>query len=382
MSKKILIDARMYGLEHTGIGRYLVNLIEQLSKSEFKVKFVILLRRKYFEELSLPKNWHKVLADYRHYSIGEQLFLPALINSEKPDLVHFPHLNIPLFWNGNFVVTIHDLTMQRQKKDASTLPTVLYYLTWYPFLFIAYRAAIKSTKIIAPSNYVRQDLVKYYHLDANKIKVVNEGISLQSKKQNTSQKNYFEELKIKQPYFLIVGNAYPHKNISKVIEATILLNENSKTKTSLVVVGAKGEFAERLKKTVNALNAINYIEILGFVDDKYLPSLYYKSSAYIYPSLTEGFGLQGLEAMENETLVLASNIPVFKEIYRDNVLYFDPKNVESLKKAMLDVLNMKISEKISKIKRAKEFINRYSWSKMAKETLRVYNEALQSTKSR
>src|SRR3989344_7572344 len=111
----------MYGLEHAGIGRYLVNLTEELKNLRTEEQFIILLRKKYFDELKFPKNWKKVLANFRHYTLEEQLELTKLINKEKPDLVHFPHLNIPLLWKGKFVVTIHDLTMHKQGINATTL---------------------------------------------------------------------------------------------------------------------------------------------------------------------------------------------------------------------------------------------------------------------
>lgn len=125
---KILIDARLYGLENAGIGRYLINLIEELKKSGKEDKFIILLRKKYFNSLNFPEGWKKVLTDYRHYSLTEQLKLPRIILEESPDLVHFPHFNAPALYRGNFVVTIHDMTMHRQGIAASRLPRPIYYL--------------------------------------------------------------------------------------------------------------------------------------------------------------------------------------------------------------------------------------------------------------
>jgi hypothetical protein len=86
---KILIDARLYGLENAGLGRYLVNLISELASIDKKNKYVLLLRKKYFKELSVPGNWEKVLADFGHYSFVEQAKLPRIISKHEPDIVHF-----------------------------------------------------------------------------------------------------------------------------------------------------------------------------------------------------------------------------------------------------------------------------------------------------
>ena len=98
---KILIDARLYGLENAGVGRYLMNLVEEIIKLRNKERFVILLRKKYFNELNLPEGWKKVLADFGHYTFSEQFKLPQIISKENPDLTHFPHFNIPIFYNCN-----------------------------------------------------------------------------------------------------------------------------------------------------------------------------------------------------------------------------------------------------------------------------------------
>src|SRR3989344_9686025 len=98
---KILIDARLWGLENTGLGRYTINLVERLKNQNGKNDYIIFLRKKYFNELKFPKNWQKVLAESKHYSIKEQVEIPKLISKNKPDLVHFLHFNIPLLFKGN-----------------------------------------------------------------------------------------------------------------------------------------------------------------------------------------------------------------------------------------------------------------------------------------
>ena len=119
--------------------------------------------------------------------------------------------------------------------------------------------------------------------------------------------------------------------------------------------------------------------MLGFIPDKELKELYKNSAAFVYPSLYEGFGLPGLEAMAAGTLVLASDISVFKEIYKDKALYFDPHNVNSIKRTMEKALNMSSKERQQLISRGQKFVKKYSWRKMAKETLQVYDAAVNET---
>jgi glycosyltransferase involved in cell wall biosynthesis len=175
-------------------------------------------------------------------------------------------------------------------------------------------------------------------------------------------------------YFLYVGSAYPHKNLKRLIEAIKLLNTKSNQLVDLLIVSGRGPFIERLNTSIVNIGAEKNVKLMGFVPDPKLKSLYQNSVGFVFPSLSEGFGLPGLEAMEAGTLLLASNIPVFKEVYEDEAIYFDPLNTESVTDAIRKVLQMSGGERNGRISKAKNFANRYSWAKMAKETLEIYED--------
>src|SRR4030067_3832085 len=117
-------------------------------------------------------------------------------------------------------------------------------------------------------------------------------------------------------YFIYVGNAYPHKNLEKAVRAMVLLNQESKTKVLFFIVSSRNVFTQRLERIISKFQAQEYVKLLGFVEDEKLRDLYKNSAGFLYPSLVEGFGLPGLEAMKAGALVLCSDIPVFKEIYK------------------------------------------------------------------
>ncbi|OGM28827.1 hypothetical protein A2962_05090 [Candidatus Woesebacteria bacterium RIFCSPLOWO2_01_FULL_39_61] len=387
MAKRILIDARMYGLENAGIGRYLINLIEGLSQLGKKEQFIVLLRKKYFNELELPPNWKKVEADFRHYTFEEQFKLPEIIDKEEPDLVHFPHLNVPILWRGKFVLTVHDLIMQKQGTDATSLPLALYFFKRIPFLLIARSAVKRAMKIVVPSEFVKKDVENYYSISSKKVTVSYEGVtalggisnSPHFAKASRGKQSYklIEKYDISKPYFLYVGNAYPHKNLKKTVEAIVLLNSQSKEKVMFTIAGSRGVFKKRLAEEIKRLGAEKYVKLLGYIPDEDLFSLYKNAIAFVYPSKEEGFGLQGLEAMAAGTLVLASDIPVFREIYGHNAFYFDPNIAGNISELMLKVKGMTQKDRNRKISESQRFIKRYSWQKMAKETLEVYKQVLE-----
>ncbi len=372
---KILIDARLYGLENAGLGRYLVNLIDELANIDKRNKYILLLRKKYYKELSVPENWEKVLADFRHYSFIEQTKLPKIVSKHKPTITHFPHFNVPLFFKGKYVVTIHDILMHKQKgRQATTLPAPLYFLKRIGYHRVFKKAVYGSVKIIVPSKFVKKELIDYYGLEKEKITVTYEGadtgVVSKGKKENILKK-----YNISSPYFIYAGNAYPHKNLKRVVEAIVLLNKEVDKKVLFVTTSARNVFTEKLKEIIKKAKAEKYVKLLGFVPDHDLGVLFKHSAAFIFPSLSEGFGLPGMEAIQAGTLVIASDIPVFKEVYKDSVSYFNPLDFSSMTKAMKNTMVISEKERERRVAKSQSFIKRYSWATMAKQTLKVYENS-------
>lgn len=371
---KIIIDARLYGLENAGLGRYVMNLVSEVCKVDTKNTYCLLLRKKYFDTIRLPKNCSKVLADFGHYTFSEQTRLLKVIQKEGADLVHFPHFNVPVLFRGLYVVTIHDLLMHRQVGLAATtlLPPV-YLLKRIVYKTVFKNSVSKAAKIIVPSKAVENEISSYYGLNSGKVEVIYEGFNGQSFR-NKVNKGEMEKYGMDGKYFVYTGNAYPHKNLKRLVEAMVLLNNQSTSRVSLAIVSARSIFTKRLQKTINQLNAQKFVKILGFVPDSHLGELYRGSVGLVFPSLSEGFGLPGIEAMESGTLVLASNIPVFKEIYKNNAIYFNQLDFSSIESAMKTALEMEVSERRDRIKVAQEFVKNYSWTTMAQQTVNVYEK--------
>jgi glycosyltransferase involved in cell wall biosynthesis len=172
---KILIDGRFYGPEHTGNGRYTMELVDNLARIDNKNKYAILLRDSWFNKLNLPENWLKIRADFKHYSFSEQYKLPFIIAKCKPDIVHFTHFNVPLFYFGKYIVTIHDLIMHKSKGGEATTRTPLHHLLWRLGYYLVFaKAVFGSVKIIVPSNFVKKDLIDYYKVSEKKVNVIYE----------------------------------------------------------------------------------------------------------------------------------------------------------------------------------------------------------------
>lgn len=364
---RIGIDCRLWN--ETGVGRYTRNLVTELAKIDKKNSYILFFRNEEFNTVTLPgKNFEKHKASMRWHTIKEQVYLPFLLQKFKLDLVHFPYFSVPTQYRGKFIVTIHDLILDHfDTGEASTLPWIVYKAKRLAYKYIISQTAAKAARIIAVSEATKQEIVDHLPISKDKISVVYEGVD------TNVHAGVSEKPLVKSPYYLYVGNAYPHKNLVRLLEAYGLFLQKVGVEIPLIFVGKEDYFYKQLQVTAQSMFVDQTIQFLRNVDDKQLASLYKNANALVVPSLMEGFGLPILEAMVNDCNVLASDIPAFREIGKDAIMYFNPESPESIAKALEKnlALDKTTREKYSKagIARSKLF----SFEKMAKETLALYH---------
>lgn len=359
---RIGIDARLW--DESGVGRYTRNLVKNLASLDKKNSYVVFVLPKNREEIEslISKSWKVIDANFRWHSVEEQSAFPKVLNKEKLDIVHFPYFSVPISYRAPFVVTIHDLIISHfPTGEASTLNPVVYKFKLKAYQLVISRAAKKAKAVITVSKTTKEEIIKHLKISPAKISVTYEGTDDRIFSKNKK--------KIQEDYFLYVGNAYPHKNPINLIKAFNLL-EKEKKDVKLIFVGREDYFYRTLKSTFAPKASVVF---KGAVSDNELSSLYANAKALVVPSLMEGFGLPALEAISAKCLVLASNIPTFKEVYKDNLIYFNQNNPKDIYKAMVYALDKKNSLAIkNKINKAYECSKQFSWKKMAKETLRIY----------
>jgi len=360
---KIVIDAREYS---SSTGRYISKLLEYLETLDNNNNYLVLLKSKDLARCQLTKpNFHKVACDFKEFSFSEQLGFAKQLYSLRADLVHFGMVQQPLLYFKKSITTIHDLTTARYKNPDKN-PTI-FFIKQQIYKVVIFYAAVKSKKIIVPSNYVKTDLINYTHVRASKIAVTYEAADVISK---TAQPINALENKA---FILYVGRPTPHKNLWKLIEAFNSL-QGIYPKLYLVLAGKTDRNYQDLKQRVLA-NHIDNVIFSGFVKDEELKWLYAQAKAYVFPSLSEGFGLPGLEAMINQTPLISSDKTCLKEIYADAAIYFDPNDYLSIAEAITKVLNNK-QLRATLIKKGLARVKQFSWLRMANETLDVYNSVL------
>jgi len=371
------VDARFFGPLGKGLGRYTQKLIENLEKIDRKNDYVVFLRKENWD-LYRPKNPHfqKVLANYPWYSVTEQVAMPYKISQSKVDLMHFPHFNVPIFYGGKFVVTIHDLILlQFPTLKATTLSRPMYSIKQAGYKFVIRQAVRRAKKVITVSKYTKKELVRYFGIPSEKIVVTYEACN-GSQQAKASSRKILKRFKITKPYLLYIGNAYPHKNLEGLIRAFKKLLKEYKLNLQLVLVGKEDYFFKRLKEEAKKLNLKSQVIFPGFVSDEELQVLYKNALLYVFPSFCEGFGLPPLEAQAQGLPVVSSNSSSLPEILEDTVEYFDPHSIDEMTKVIAKVTKDKNLQNRLKEK-GLEHVKKFSWEKCARETLEVYNEAIE-----
>ncbi len=370
---RIGIDARFFGGEQSkGLGRYTQMLLRHLFALDKTNDYVV------FVPEDLVKRWpyhhahvQLVAAPYAWYSLAEQIFMPLLIKRQKVDLMHFPHFNVPIFYRGPFIVTIHDLIISRFPTErATTLGPMMYQFKQLAYNRVIRHAALAARHIITVSQYSKADLMDFFHLPSDRVSVTYEAVDAFTPGQHDVLPRY----NIRQPYLLYVGNAYPHKNL----EQLILVMQQLKKQGNLlqcVFVGQPDYFYKRLQQFAWAKNVDDRVKFIGFVPDQDLPKLYQQAFAYVFASRYEGFGLPPLEAMLYGTPVISARTSCLPEVLGEAALYFEQDDISGILKH-IQRLEQDPPLRSQLIQLGHQQVKRYSWQRMAKQTLALYEKVL------
>lgn len=361
--KRIVIDARESG---TSTGRYVDQLVKYLNYLDLNEQIVILTRaeRLKFMAENAPR-FTIVETPFKEFTFSEQIGFLRQINGLEADLVHFPMVQQPVLYRGRTVTTIQDLTTIRFRNP--TKNPVVFWTKQQVYKWVNKRVAHKSAAIITPSQFVKDDVAAYTHTSPDKITV-----TLEAADKIDSPATPLPDLQNKE-FIMYIGRPTPHKNLSRLIDA---FKELQKMHPSLhLVLAGKTDGNYQLHAQRIAREGIKNVIFTGFISDSELRWLYEHTAAYIFPSLSEGFGLPGLEAMLSGAPVVSSNATCLPEVYGDAAHYFDPRDVADMVMKINDVLTdekLRQTLKANGTKQAKK----YSWQRMAEQTLAVYRSVL------
>ncbi|HVX57626.1 MAG TPA: glycosyltransferase family 1 protein [Candidatus Saccharimonadales bacterium] len=364
--KRIVIDARTL---RTSTGRYVERLLHYLQQIDRQHEYIVLLKP---EDIAgwnpVRANFSKHVCPHKEFGFSEQIGFKKQLDGLRPDLVHFAMIQQPIWYRGRVVTTMHDLTTMRFNNPSKN--SAVFRFKQQVYKYVVWRVAHKSDALITPSQFVAEDVLRYTGVKPGKITVTPEAAD-----PITARAKPFPQLAGKR-FLMYVGRPTPHKNLERLIEAFSLLRARH-PQLILVLAGRKDANYERVEDEAY-VGGVKNLLFTDYVTEGQLRWLYERCEAYVFPSLSEGFGLPGLEAMQHGAPVVASRSTSLPEVYGDAALYFDPYNVQEMSETIESVLSDK-NLRAGLIKKGHARAATYSWRRMAEETLDGYKKVLKET---
>lgn len=341
--------------ERTGVEEYVYQLLKHFAMLDESTNHSFLLYTpNYKDTLYLPDNFS--VRRLRSLFFWTKFRLSMKMLFDAPDVLFMPANFLPIFYPRRTVATIHGLEFE-------------YYPEAYAPSHLAYlrngtRRVVRSAKkIIVPTNAGKEDLVKLYKADQNKIMVIHHGV-------NPQVAYHHRYPPVDEQYILFVGKLEKKKNVQGIVKAFAVLKEKYKIPHKLVLVGSPGFGYHEIQKEIEGTLYKTDIVLTGYISQEEKESFFKYADVFVFPSLYEGFGMPILEAQLRQVPVVTSGIPSIREVAGDGALFIDPQSVEQLTEAIFSVVSDD-AIRIDLIAKGIKNSQKYSWLKCAKETLEV-----------
>lgn len=334
----------MWGKQFGGIGRYVQQIVSNFFVTQNWYLYLIVSDSFPITTFEDKANVRILRSNAKMFTISEQVELPKVI--PLCDIFWSPYMNVPFLpCKAKYrVVTLHDVFHLANPQYYSFMKRVMI----KPFYYFS---SHKSDLILTVSNFSKNEIVKTCGANtANKTVAVYNGCDIDVKQ--------VHEPLISFKYILFVGSVKPHKNLKNALLGFSLMKNKA---YKFVIVGKKEGFITGDKEVFGIVDNLNKdterVIFTGNISDVELYSWYKGATALVQPSFYEGFGLPVVEAMKFQLPIACSDIPVFREIGKNLVSYFNPYSPDSVAECLDKVVLMP----------KKDYPNWISWKETAKQ---------------
>ena len=369
-----------------GFGRFARQTLSALAEVGTAHDFVVFVDRPSADDAQVPEPFEKLVVEVGEAPsraasaagrrrIRDMLAMGAAVARSGIDLLYFPasYSFFPVWNVPRVVVTMHD-TLALAHPDL-VFPTWQGRVAWK---LKEYAAVRQSDRIVTVSEAARRDLVAWFRLPEDRVRVVTEGPAAvfrpieDGPRSDAVLGSY--GLGPGSRYLLYVGGLSPHKNLLRLIDA---FSEAAPADVRLVLVGDLGDVfhthVPELRAAVARLGLGERVLFTGFVPDDELVHLHNRAYALVQPSLMEGFGLPPVEAMACGIPVICSLAGSLPEVVGDAGVFFDPRNVD----AMAETIRRLLADPAARDQLAARALRRsalFSWSSSARSLIECFEE--------
>ncbi len=382
MKKRILIDASTVTSQIDGLSHYIINLIKYLPPQSFdKFEYSVVinkgLKRKALTDLFINPNIKVIEANIASIGPRRDWDMLWFLRKHKNDfdLIHITSSNYP-FALKNGICTVHDITFKKYfDSPRFTFNLAPVYMDW------VIRAALRNTRaIITVSESTKNELIKAYHLNVETSKKIHPvwhgGWEHLVHEIESADETCTEDLAASGNYLLYVGTHRKHKNISNLLLAFKYALPAIPGNKKLAIIGSEKYLKPADLDVIHDINANGTRVIFtGYLSQACVDKYFENADAFIFPSLSEGFGLGVIEAFYYNIPLLCSNITSLPEIAGDAALYFNPFDPADI---AAEIIKFYGDNNIAKTlaEAGKERLKLFSWKKNAAATVAFYEQCL------
>jgi glycosyltransferase involved in cell wall biosynthesis len=359
----------------SGVGYYTARLLESFTNGVGGGaidRLVVLSNR----EVRVPSHDGRIVVYERHRfpvrSVWMQFFLPVILRELRPDVVHFTNYLAPLMPGVPYVVSFHDMSLSLV-PECHTLKKRLLTSSLIPAVARAARL------ILCPSESTRRDVQRLLRVDPARLRVIPYAPA-PTFHPVTEGPQVLERYGVQPPYFLYVGTLEPRKNLARALRA-FARTASSLPDHRFVLVGQKGWKYEEVLREAARPELAGRVVFLGYIPEQDIPALYTHATAFVYPSLYEGFGLPVVDAMACGAPVITSRTSSLGEIAEGAAVLVDPLDEQGLADALHALATdaaLRGDLRARGLARAATF----SWERTARETLVAYQEVYDEVRTR
>ncbi len=373
---EIAVDGRSLQGQPRGVGIYTYSLLAAMSRSSAAGRITVFL------DASLPKPEHipdlavRLVAGFGGTVAWDQFHLPRALKGFR--LLHSPANSAPYFSPCPVVLTLHDAIFVRRLRDISQVTYIrqilghIYRKYGYP------RCARRAAAVIAVSEAVRGEIIERVGVSSERVTVVPEALSESfSRTIPLPEAHVRGRLGIEGPYLLAMGAYEKRKNVPLLFDVLAILKRRGNSGLKLLLAGADNLEATRYRERVRELDLEDAVAFMSYVDEQTLKSLYQYAAAFLRPSWSEGFALPALEAMSCGTPLIASDIPVHREVIGDAGILIRPDDPEKWADGIQRIMQDPAETERYR-DRARIRIGDFSWDRAAQSVLEVYDRVLKS----
>ena len=321
-----------------GIGWFAFNTLQYITRKNPEVEFHFFFDSGIEKEFLFGHNVipHNLFPPAKHAALNilwSEVSVKAKLNSIKPDLYFSPDGMLCLGWQGRQYAVIHDINFMHHPEFLK-FSNRKYYRHYFP------KFAKKASRIATVSSYSKEDIVKTFGIEEDKIDVVYCGINSFFKPLSIDEisaiRNKYTSGEL---YFLFVGALSPRKNVKGLLQAFEFFKKETASRFKLVIAGSEMYRSGELIDYKNTMTFGQDVIFTGRVNDQTLNDIYGAAHAFVFVPFFEGFGIPLIEAMQCHVPVIASNVTSLPEVAGEAAILVDPANINEIKNAMIRIYN-------------------------------------------